>query len=82
LELEKSVAVVLINTFGSKPFIEELDLSANLMENIPDLDSMGIVSLITALEEYFHIAFDDEDIVAEYFETISSLTEFVKLKVQ
>ena len=81
LELEREVATVLINTFGSRPFLEDVDVEVNLMENISDLDSMGIVSLITALEEHFNIMFDDEDIVAEYFENIDSLTRFVKLKL-
>lgn len=44
---------------------------------IAEFDSMAIVTLIGEIEDQFDIEFDDDDISAENFETISSLTELV-----
>ena len=38
---------------------------------------MAVVELVLALEERFGIEIDDEDVTAEVFETLASLTAFV-----
>jgi len=55
--------------------------STPLLGAIPELDSMAVVSLITALEEQFGIAVDDDEIGAEAFETVGSLAAFVERKL-
>jgi acyl carrier protein len=52
-----------------------------LLGSIPELDSMAVVNIITALEEHFGIAVDDDEISAEAFETLGSLTRFVEQKL-
>jgi acyl carrier protein len=52
-----------------------------LLGSIPELDSMAVVNLITALEEHFGITVDDDDISATTFETLGSLTAFVEQKL-
>jgi acyl carrier protein len=52
-----------------------------LLGNIPELDSMAVVNVITALEEYFGITVDDDEISARTFETLGSLTSFVEQKL-
>jgi acyl carrier protein len=52
-----------------------------LLGSIPELDSMAVVNIITALEEHFGIAVDDDEISAEAFETLGSLTQFVEQKL-
>lgn len=52
-----------------------------LLGAIPELDSMGVVSLITRLEEQFGITVDDDDIDGETFATVGSLAAFVGSKV-
>jgi acyl carrier protein len=52
-----------------------------LLGAIPELDSMAVVSLITALEERFGIAVDDDEIGAATFETLGSLAAFVEQKL-
>lgn len=49
----------------------------HLLGAIPELDSMAVVSLITALEERFGIAVDDDDIEGATFATVGSLVDFV-----
>jgi acyl carrier protein len=44
------------------------------------LDSLDILKLVVFLEERFAIDVDDEDLVPEHFETISSICRFVESK--
>jgi acyl carrier protein len=45
------------------------------------LDSMAVTNLILALEEHFGITFEDEELSAEAFETVASLSGFVAQKL-
>ncbi len=53
----------------------------HLLGAIPELDSMAVVSLITALEERFGITVDDDDIGGDTFATVGALTDFVTERV-
>jgi acyl carrier protein len=52
-----------------------------LLGSLPELDSMAVVNVITALEEHFGITVDDDEISARTFETLGSLTRFVEQKL-
>ena len=54
---------------------------SNLLVSIPELDSMGVVSVITALAEHFDITINDDEISAKTFETLGSLVSFVEQKL-
>jgi acyl carrier protein len=58
-----------------------LDADAPLLGAIPELDSMAVVNLITALEEHFGIAVEDDEISADTFATVGSLAAFVAHKL-
>jgi acyl carrier protein len=58
-----------------------LDQGSALLGAIPELDSMAVVSLLTALEDYFGISIEDDEISADIFETLGSLVRFVDEKV-
>jgi acyl carrier protein len=52
-----------------------------LLGSIPELDSMAVVNVLTALEEHFGIIVDDDEISAGSFETLGTLTQFVRQKL-
>ncbi|UXH80156.1 acyl carrier protein [Roseateles amylovorans] len=52
-----------------------------LLGAIPELDSMAVVSLITALEEQFGIVMDDDEIDGSTFATVGALADFVDQKL-
>lgn len=52
-----------------------------LLGSIPELDSMAVVNVITALEDHFGITVHDEEISAKTFETLGSLIRFVEQKL-
>ena len=54
---------------------------STLLGSIPELDSMSVVNVITALEEHFGITVDDDEISARTFETLGNLTHFVEQKL-
>ncbi len=51
--------------------------STPLLGAVPELDSMGVVSLITALEEHFGISINDDEIDGAVFQTFGTLLSFV-----
>lgn len=51
-----------------------------LLGAMPELDSMAVVSLMTAMEDQLGIAVDDDDIDGHTFATLGSLTDFVEAK--
>lgn len=52
-----------------------------LLGAIPELDSMAVVSLITAIEEQVGIVVDDDDIDGATFATVGSLADFISAKL-
>lgn len=59
-----------------------LDASTPLLGSLPELDSMAVVAILTAIEERFAFAVDDDEVDGRTFESIGSLTAFVQAKLQ
>jgi acyl carrier protein len=55
--------------------------TTRLLGSLPELDSMAVLTVLTALEERFGIAIDDDDISAETFATVGSLCDYVETKI-
>lgn len=57
-------------------------LAANtrLLGNLPELDSMAVVNVISALEDHFGIVFEDDDVNASVFETVATLSALIDRK--
>ncbi len=58
-----------------------MDSRTPLLGAIPEFDSVAVVAVVTALEENFGIAFEDDEIRAEVFETVGSLAGLVEAKL-
>lgn len=52
-----------------------------LLGAIPELDSMAVVSILTSLEEHYGFTVDDDEISADTFATLGTLTRFVEQKL-
>jgi len=61
--------------------MQQMDADAPLLGAVPELGSIAVVNLITALEEHFGIAVADDEIGASTFETLASLTQFIERKL-
>jgi acyl carrier protein len=58
-----------------------LDGRSPLLGALPELDSMAVVHVLTAIEEHFGIVISDDEISAEAFSTLGALAEFVESKL-
>jgi acyl carrier protein len=72
---------ILIDVLSLGEAGKALDEQSALLGSIPELDSMAVVNLITALEEHFGMVIDDDEISAGTFETLGSLNAFVQQKL-
>lgn len=52
-----------------------------LLGSVPELDSMAVAGLIAALEEHFGLRIADDEIDAQTFATLGSLTAFIEHKL-
>ena len=52
-----------------------------LLGELPELDSMAVLSVITALEEHFGFEIHDDEIDGATFATVGALVDFVTAKL-
>ncbi len=78
LEEMKNILSDVLSLGERKNFLKE---DSALLGTVPELDSMAVVNVITAMEEHFGISVDDDEISARTFETLGSLTRFVEQKL-
>ena len=76
-EIGKIVARVLQIQSRMDSFTEDTPL----LGSIPEFDSMAVVSVLTAIEEDYGVIIDDDEVTAEVFTTLGTLTGFVREKV-
>lgn len=75
------VRAVLIEALGAEASSVGQDAASPLLGALPELDSMGIVVLLHALEEHFEIRIDDDEVSVELVETLGSLAALVEAKL-
>ncbi len=81
MAVDEGIKRVLRETLQLGDRVENFDESTALFGSIPEFDSMAVVTVVTGLEEEFDIEIDDDDITAEIFETVGSLSRFVSAKL-
>lgn len=74
----EGVREVLVRTLELEGREDEITPETGLLGELPELDSLSVVELAAALEDHFDIVIDDEDFTGEVFETVGSLTDFVR----
>jgi acyl carrier protein len=61
--------------------VDSFNESTVLFGSIPEFDSMAVVTVVTSLEQQFDIQIEDDEITAEIFDTLGSLTRFIEQKL-
>jgi acyl carrier protein len=56
--------------------------SSPLLGAIPEFDSIAVTVIIAALEEKFGFTVEEDEINADVFETVGSLSQFVEHKLR
>jgi acyl carrier protein len=81
MPVTEGVKRVLRETLQLGNRVNDFDDSTQLFGSIPEFDSMAVVTVVAGLEEEFDIEIEDDDIRAEIFETVGSLTGFIREKL-
>lgn len=77
METGKRVIAIVTDVLELGDRGQELDEQSRLFGALPELDSFGVIELITALENEFGLEFGAEDITDETFGTIGSLAAYI-----
>lgn len=81
MQVDKEVLQLLDEVLGLAGRSSSFDRDTRLLGALPELDSMAVVSIITALEDRFGLAIDDDDVDGSIFETVGSLVDFTRARV-
>lgn len=63
---------------GIEDRVGTFDAATPLFGSLPELDSLAVLELVTALEDEFAITVDDDELTSGMLETAGSLHEFVR----
>lgn len=78
--VREEVRAILQEVLGLGQRAQALEDTTLLLGDLPELDSMAVATVLTALEERFDILIDDGDITAASFETFGNLVDLVRAK--
>lgn len=78
----QNVKDVLVDTLGLENQVDRIYATTPLLGSLPELDSMAVLELVLALEQRFGIAIEGEDVTADVFESLETLTAFVDDKLR
>ncbi len=81
MDIEKLLKSILQQQIQLGDMVNSFTKDTPLLGALPELDSMGVVNIITAIEENLDCVVDDDEISAEAFETFGSLMAFIESKL-
>ena len=80
MDIKREVKLLLNDVLNLNGRAASFDEDTPLLGSIPELDSMAVISLISAIEERFQCAVEDDEIDGAVFATFGSLLRFVQAK--
>lgn len=72
---------ILNDVLGLGERLNAMESDTPLLGNIPELDSVAVITIILALEKNFYISIKDDEISAKTFNTLGALVNFVEEKL-
>jgi acyl carrier protein len=81
LNLLPAVLPVLDSVLGLRGRSAQFQANTPLLGAVPELDSMAVVALVSALEERFAVVIDDEDLDSATFATVGALCTMLGRKM-
>lgn len=81
MSVSNDVIVIVDSVLNLKGRSEKFTSETPLLGHVPELDSMAVVSLLTALEDRFGFTIEDDEIDGSTFATVGSLIAFVDAKL-
>lgn len=81
MDTKKEVLAILDNVLNLGGRAAGFDRDTLLLGALPELDSMAVVDLITAMEACFGFMVDDDEIDGANFASVGALIEFIDGKL-
>lgn len=81
MNTQQHLLAILDDVLSLEGRAKDFSVDTALLGAIPELDSMAVVSLITALEEQFGFVVVDDEIDGATFATVGALLDFVNGKL-
>ncbi|HKT16973.1 MAG TPA: phosphopantetheine-binding protein [Stellaceae bacterium] len=82
MNIEDTIKSILSETLQLGDRAAQFSSATKLFGSIAEFDSMAVVAVISALEEKFGIMISDEEITAETFDSVGSLSKFIERKLE
>jgi acyl carrier protein len=79
--LVEQTKAVLIEALKLGPEAARWRADAPLLGAVPELDSLAVINVITAIEDRFGIHIDDDEVSGDLFATLGTLTAFIEEKM-
>lgn len=81
MNTEKEVIATLGQVLNLGVRANKFTSETKLLGELPEFDSMAVITVITSLEERFGIVVEDDELDAEVFEDIASIVRFIDAKL-
>lgn len=81
MRVKEQVVALLESVLGIDGRLNGASDGMPLLGAIPELDSMAVATVLTAIEERFDFYIDDDEIDGAAFATVGSLVSFVQGKL-
>jgi acyl carrier protein len=82
MDIQSDVIVILQSNLGIPVGTISPHPETPILGAIPEMDSMSVIGILASLEEQYGIMVDDDEISADVFATVGSLTAFVESKLK
>jgi len=81
MDTQTEVIAILQSTLGLQEGAIAPNPGTPVLGAIPEMDSMSVVAILASFEEQYGIMVDDDEIDADVFATVGSLTNFLESKL-
>lgn len=75
------IVEILRSTLQLGPRADAFTADTPLLGHVPEVDSMAVVAILTAIEDQYGITIDDDEMSAEVFASVGSLGRFLDAKL-
>jgi acyl carrier protein len=82
VDITRQVIAALEASLGIPGRLRNATPDTPLLGAIPELDSMAVIGVLTALEERFALQIEDDEIDGAAFASVGALVELVERKLQ
>jgi acyl carrier protein len=80
MNVEREVLVILDEVLGLNGRSAAMNRDSPVLGALPELDSIAVVSVITALEKRFGLSIGGDELSASSFATVGSIADLVSSK--